>query len=71
MGITNALNNAASGLVASARLADTISQNVANAMTPGFARRSTELSSLSLGGYGSGGANAATPRRWRRPARRC
>lgn len=62
MGISNALNNAASGLAASARLADTISNNVANAMTPGFGRRATELSSLSLGGYGSGVRVAGTTR---------
>ena len=54
MSISGALNNAASGLAASARLADTIANNVANAMTPGFGKRTTELSSLSLGGYGSG-----------------
>jgi flagellar hook-associated protein 1 len=54
MSISGALNNAASGLAASARLADTISNNVANAMTPGFGKRTTELSSLALGGYGSG-----------------
>ena len=54
MGISSALNNAAAGLGASARLADTIANNVANAMTPGFGKRATELSSLTLGGYGSG-----------------
>ncbi|HRO10326.1 flagellar hook-associated protein FlgK [Amaricoccus sp.] len=54
MGISSALNNAASGLAASSRLADTISNNVANAMTVGYARRTTELSSLTAGGYGSG-----------------
>ena len=54
MSISNALSNAGSGLVASSRLADTISNNVANALTPGYGRRVTELSSLSLGGYGSG-----------------
>jgi flagellar hook-associated protein 1 FlgK len=62
MSISNALGNAASGLAASARLADTISQNVANAMTPGFGRRTTELSSLALGGYGSGVRVAGTTR---------
>ena len=40
MSISNTLNNAASGLAASARLADTISNNVANAMTPGIGKRS-------------------------------
>ena len=62
MSITNALNNAASGLAASARLADTISNNVANAMTDGFGRRTTEISSLSLGGYGSGARVGSTTR---------
>jgi flagellar hook-associated protein 1 FlgK len=54
MSISSALNNAASGLAASSRLADTIANNVANAMTPGFGKRTTELSSLTLGGHGSG-----------------
>ena len=54
MGISGALYNAASGLAAAARLADTVSNNVSNAQTAGYARRTTELSSLSLGGYGSG-----------------
>ncbi len=54
MSISGALSNATSGLVASSRLADTISNNVANALTPGFGKRVTELSSLALGGYGSG-----------------
>jgi flagellar hook-associated protein 1 FlgK len=62
MNISSAFNNAASGLAASSRLADTISTNVANAMTPGFGRRSTELSSLTLGGYGSGVRTSATQR---------
>ncbi len=62
MNISSALSNAASGLSATARLADTISNNVANAMTPGFARRTTELSSLSLGGFGSGVRVAGTGR---------
>ena len=62
MSISGALNNAAAGLAASARLADTISQNVANAMTPGFGKRTTELSSVVLGGYGSGVRVAGTTR---------
>jgi flagellar hook-associated protein 1 FlgK len=62
MSISSALNNAASGLAASARLADTISNNVANAMTEGFGRRTTEISSLSLGGYGSGARVGVTTR---------
>jgi flagellar hook-associated protein 1 FlgK len=54
MSISGALNNASLGLAVTARLADTISNNVSNAMTPGFGRRVTEVSSLALGGYGSG-----------------
>jgi flagellar hook-associated protein 1 FlgK len=62
MSISGALYNAASGLAASARLADTISNNVANAMTAGFARRTTDVTSLALGGYGSGARVGATTR---------
>mgnify|MGYP005849565019 CR=1 FL=1 len=62
MSISGALNNAASGLTVSARLADTISNNVANAMTPGFGRRVNEISSLTLGGYGSGARVVGTAR---------
>lgn len=62
MGITGALYNAASGLSAAARLADTVANNVSNAQTAGFARRTTELSSLVLGGYGSGVRVGATSR---------
>lgn len=54
MSIASAINNAGTGLTAASRLADTISSNVANAMSEGYARRTTELSSLALGGYGSG-----------------
>jgi flagellar hook-associated protein 1 FlgK len=62
MSITGALNNAASGLAVTARLADTIANNVANAATPGFGRRTTEVSSLTLGGYGSGARITGTTR---------
>ena len=62
MSITSALNNATSGLSVSARLADTISNNVANALTEGYGRRTTEVTSLSLGGYGSGARVTATTR---------
>lgn len=54
MSINNALNNAVAGLTVTSRLADTVSNNVANAMTPGFGRRVTEPTSLAIGGYGSG-----------------
>lgn len=54
MSINGAFGNAAMGLAATAKLADTISNNVANASTPGYGRRVTELSSLGLAGYGGG-----------------
>ncbi len=62
MSINGAMTNAASGLAASARLADTISNNVANALTTGYARRTTEITSLSLGGYGTGARIGSTTR---------
>lgn len=62
MSISGALNNAASGLAASGRLAETISNNVANAMTAGYSRQTTELSSLSLGGLAQGVRVAGTTR---------
>lgn len=62
MGISNAMNNAASGLRANSRLIDTISNNVANELTPGYARRVTELSSATINGYGSGVVALATTR---------
>ncbi|MFT3974506.1 MAG: flagellar hook-associated protein FlgK [Amaricoccus sp.] len=62
MSISSALNNASSGLAAQSRLAETISNNVANALTPGYARRTTELSSVALGGYGQGVTVVGTTR---------
>lgn len=62
MSIGSAFNNATSGLAASARLAETVASNVANAMTPGYARRTTALSSLVLGGQGGGVAIIGTQR---------
>lgn len=54
MSIAGALSNALSGLNANARAAELVSSNVANAMTEGYAPRSLELSTRSLGGAGSG-----------------
>lgn len=62
MSITSALHSATSGLSVTARLADTISNNVANALTEGYGRRTTEVTSLTLGGYGAGVAVAGTTR---------
>lgn len=54
MGITNAVANATSGLAAASRRADIVSNNVANALTPGYAKRSVEISEKVLGGRGAG-----------------
>lgn len=45
MSIGSALSNAMSGLDAAAKSAELISSNVSNALTPGYAKRSLELSS--------------------------
>lgn len=54
MSITGSLSNALTGLSASARAAELVSSNVANAMTDGYGRREIELSSRVSGGTGSG-----------------
>jgi flagellar hook-associated protein 1 FlgK len=54
MSLSLALGNALSGLNASARSAEVVAANVANAMTEGYGRRVVELSSQSLGGRGAG-----------------
>lgn len=54
MSITSALNSALTGISATSRQAEAISSNVANASTPGYAKRSVSLSALSLGGQGQG-----------------
>jgi len=50
MSLSAALSSAVSGLTAASRSAQTISSNVANALTPGYASRTTELESASFGG---------------------
>lgn len=54
MSISGALSNALSGLTASARSAEVVSNNVSNALTEGYARRELGLSTRSLGGAGAG-----------------
>lgn len=54
MGLSTTLANALTGLNAAARGAEVVSSNVANARTPGFARRELNLSAQSLGGTGAG-----------------
>lgn len=50
MSITKALSNAMSGLTATARGTETVAANLANAMTPSYARREVMLSAQTLGG---------------------
>ncbi len=45
MSISSALNSALSGLTAAGRASEIVSENIANVMTPGYARRSLELAS--------------------------
>lgn len=50
MTISSALSNAMTGLRAAGRSSETISANIANAMTPGYGVRSVDLSSSQIGG---------------------
>lgn len=50
MTISSALSNAMTGLRAAGRTSETISANLANAMTPGYGVRNLSLSSSQLGG---------------------
>lgn len=54
MGLSYSLSNALSGLTANARMAETVSSNLANAMTEGYGLRETMLSSRAVGGRGAG-----------------
>jgi len=54
MSITSALSNATSGLAAATKRASVVSNNVANALTPGFARREVSVSENILAGAGAG-----------------
>lgn len=47
MTISSALSNALSGLTATGRASDVVASNIANANTPGYARRSLEVASTS------------------------
>jgi flagellar hook-associated protein 1 FlgK len=49
MTITSALNSAMSGLNAASRASELVSSNIANALTPGYARRTLSVSSASAG----------------------
>lgn len=52
MNMSTALNNALGGLGAASRGAAVVSGNIANALTPGYARRSLELTTSALAGNG-------------------
>lgn len=54
MSITRALSNAVSGLTATARGTETVAANLANVMTPGYARREVAISAQTLGGNAGG-----------------
>lgn len=54
MSLTSSITNAMSGLVATSRASEVVSNNVANAMTEGYARREVELSARILGDRGAG-----------------
>jgi len=54
MSITQALSNATSGLGAASRQAGLVSQNIANALTPGYARRELSLAERTVAGAGAG-----------------
>lgn len=50
MSIANAISNAMSGLTATARGTETVAANLANVMTPGYARRDTVISTPLVSG---------------------
>ncbi len=54
MSITATLSSALSGLTAVSRMAEVVSSNVANAMTPGYGQRDVELAARRVGPSGQG-----------------
>lgn len=62
MTISSAVGNATSGLSAAARRADIVSNNIANALTPGFARRDLVVAETILDGRGAGVSVAGVAR---------
>ena len=62
MTISSALANANSGLAVASRRADVVSNNIANALTPGYARREVSVAEQVLNGTGAGVAVAGVTR---------
>lgn len=62
MTISSALSNALSGLRANGRMAEVTANNLANALTPGYARQSVTLDASVTGGQGTGVAVAGVER---------
>ena len=60
MSLNTAINSATSGLRAASRAAELVAGNVANASTPGYARRELVLSTNPLGGVAIDGFSRAT-----------
>ena len=54
MSISQSLNNAVTGLKATARMAEVTSSNLSNALTEGYGRRVLDISSQNIGGQGGG-----------------
>lgn len=54
MSISGAISNANSGMAAAQRRADVVSNNIANALTPGYVRRELSVSERVLAGAGAG-----------------
>lgn len=54
MSIASAFNTATTGLAVTAKMTEITASNVANAMTPGYARREAQLSSTVLGSVSGG-----------------
>lgn len=62
MSLSTALSSALSGLTATARRAEVVSSNIANAATPGFVRRELVLGARIVGDHGQGVATAGLRR---------
>jgi flagellar hook-associated protein 1 len=62
MSISGAASNALSGLMANSKSINLASQNIANALTPGYSRREIEMQEKTLAGIGQGVKTGDTQR---------